>query len=137
MHQLHIQQDIQLMYVQATSFPQGIMDAFNKLKNLLPDADNRTYYGISYPVNGSIVYKAATEELSGEEAQQYGCELFIARAGNYIAELLHDWKKDETAIGKTFQLLLAHPGIDLKGACIEKYTDDDVLCMVRLADLED
>ncbi len=125
------------MYVQATSFPQGIMDAFNKLKNLLPDADNRIYYGVSYPVNGTIVYKAATEELSGEEAQQYGCELFIARTGNYIAELLHDWKKDETAIGKTFQLLLAHPGIDPKGACIERYTDDDALCMVRLADLED
>lgn len=130
----HIQQDIRLMYIRASSFPEGIMDAFNQLKNGLPGADERIYYGISYPEHGTIVYKAATEELQAGEAQQYGLEVYTAQAGNYISQLLTHWRQDETMIGETFQQMIKQPGIDPNGACIEKYTGDDVLCLVRLAD---
>jgi len=130
-----LKDDIKVFYVTALSFPDGIMEAYEKLKAMLPSAEERKFYGISYPQNGKIVYKAAVQETYDGEAEKYGCETFVIPHGEYISELLHDWKKNERVIGETFQKLLAQPDIDKKnGFCVEEYLNEkDVRCMVGLS----
>jgi hypothetical protein len=130
-----IEKDIKVLYVEATSFPAGVGGAFTKLHSLLQDAAGRTHYGVSHMnQSGQIVYKAAVEESFPGEGEQLGCETLIIRKGTYASELLIDWKKDESIIGRTFQQLLQHPDLDKKGYCLEIYKNGkDVLCLVPLA----
>jgi len=129
-----IDKDIRLFYVTATSFPEGVGGAFKKLHSLLPAGGQRTQYGISHPdQNSHIIYMAAVEETFRGEGEQLGCKTFLVKKGTYASELLIDWKKDETIIGKTFQKLLKHPELDKKGYCLEIYLNDkDVRCLVPL-----
>jgi hypothetical protein len=128
------EKDIKVLYVEAASFPMGVGGAFQKLHSLVPDAATRTHYGISHmDERGQIIYKAAVEELFPGEAAQLGCETLVIRKGTYASELLVDWKKDESSIGRTFQQLLKHPDLDKKGYCLEIYKNGkDVLCLVPL-----
>jgi predicted transcriptional regulator YdeE len=129
-----IKEDMKVFYVEATSFPEGVGGAYKKLHSLVPDADKRIQYGISYPnESNQIVYKAGLEESFPGEGAALGCETFIIRKGTYACELLVDWKKDESIIGKTFQKLLQHPALDKNGYCLEIYQNEkDVLCLVPL-----
>jgi hypothetical protein len=131
----HIDNDISVFYVKATSFPLGVGGAFAKLQALLPVGGNRQLYGISNP-NGSegIIYRAAAKEAYPGEGSRKNCETFLIRKGTYISLYLADWKKDESSVGRAFQKLLGSPGIDPKGYCLEIYEQDtDVRCLVPLA----
>jgi hypothetical protein len=130
-----IKEDINVLCQQADSFPQGVLQAHKILHNELPDTDQRRFVGISYPdKNGAVIYKAAAEALYDNEAEQTGFESFTIKKGNYISEFIADFCDDTSAIGKTFKALLAYPGIDPHGYCLEMYTSDkDVRCMVPLA----
>ena len=128
-----IDKDIEVMYVQADSFPEGVKAAHEKLHALFPYSTERNYFGISRPENGVIIYKAAAEEIKDGEAEKFGLPTMIIRKGNYISTVIYDFMKDIAAIGKTFQQLLAHPEIDPDGYCVEWYfNEQDVRCMVRL-----
>lgn len=131
-----IEKDLTVFYVEATSFPESVGDAYMKLHSLLPAGNNRTNYGISHMnEKGQIVYKAAIEESFPGEGAQLGCKTLIIRKGTYASELLIDWKKDEMIIGRTFQKLLQHPRLDKNGYCLEIYQNGkDVLCLVPLVD---
>jgi hypothetical protein len=108
--------------------------AHKKLHSLFPGSERRTFYGISYAdKNGNIIYKAATDQLHEGEAEQLKLETFIIRKGNYISEVLKDWRKDEMSVGKTFRKLLSDPRIDKKGYCLEIYlNENDMRCLVPL-----
>lgn len=137
MQEFIVKQDIQVLCVMASSFPEGIMAAYNKLHSILPDAAQRDAYGISHggASLGSIIYKAGSVMNNEQDAEQYGLEVFTIKAGKYIGTVLKNWKEDEASIGRTFQQLLGNYDIDPHGACIEKYLDEnDVQCMVRLKD---
>ena len=130
-----IDRDIKVACVKASSFPMGIGEAYHKLGATLPASEQRKFYGISYAdKDGSIIYRAAANELHEGEAEEFGLETFTIKHGEYISEFLEDWKKDETQIGKTFQKLLRDPRIDKKqGYCLEIYPNaKDVQCMVLL-----
>jgi predicted transcriptional regulator YdeE len=130
-----IDKDIKVACVKASSFPMGIGEAYHKLGATLPASEQRKFYGISYSdKDGSIIYRAAANELHEGEAEEFGLETFTIKRGEYISEFLEDWKKDETQIGKTFQKLLRDPKIDRKqGYCLEIYPNEkDVRCMVLL-----
>jgi predicted transcriptional regulator YdeE len=129
-----VEKDIKLFYVPATSFPAGVGGAYKKLLSLLPAGSQRTQYGISYPnEKGQIIYMAAVEESFPGEGEQLGCKTFLIKKGTYASELLIDWKKDESIIGKTFQKLLKHPDLDKNGYCLEIYPNEkDVRCLVPL-----
>ena len=135
MEKYSIEKDIQVFYVTATSFPKGVGGAFQKLLSLLPSPHNRLLYAISFPnEKGEIIYKAAAEELFPGEGEQKGCETFLIKKGEYWSELLPDWRKDESVVGKTFQKLLQHPGLDKNGYCLEIYLNEkDVRCLVPLS----
>ncbi len=131
-----IKEDIHVLCVQAASFPDGIMAAYDKLKALLPATDKRMLYGISYPEKvGKIIYKAAAEAKFPGEGEQYNCESFILKKGDYMSEVVYDFMNHISSIGNTFQKMLQHPDLDPNGYCVEMYLNDkDVQCLVKLKD---
>jgi hypothetical protein len=135
MEKYNIDNDIKVFYVTAESFPDGIGAAFQKLLSFLPLPNERILYGISYPnEQGEIIYRAAVKESFPGEGKQNGCETFIIKKGEYQSELLVDWRRDERIVGKTFEKLLKHPGLDKNGYCLEIYINEkDVRCLVPLA----
>jgi hypothetical protein len=81
--------------------------AFQKLLSFLPQPNERLLYAISSPnEKGTIIYKAAVEESFPGEGKQNGCETLVIKKGKYWSELLLDWRKDESIVGKTFQKAL-------------------------------
>lgn len=135
MEKYYRDKDIKVICVKASSFPEGIMEAYQQLTSRLPAVEQRTLYGISFGgENGKIIYRAAANELHDNEAEELGLESFTIKKGEYISEVVKDWRKDETQIGKIFQTLLAQPDIDKQqGYCLEEYFNDkDVRCMVLL-----
>jgi predicted transcriptional regulator YdeE len=132
-----IEKDIKVFYLTAESFPDKIMDTYQQLHSLITVSnDERMYFGISQPnPQGTIIYKAAAEELEPGEAEKYGCERFTIKKGKYICIDIKNHMSDAASIGIAFQKLIAQPGIDQKGYCLEcyrNYTDPDVRCMVGL-----
>jgi len=127
--------DINVLCVTASSFPDGIMAAFNKLNSLVQEPGSRRVFGISYgDGNKNIIYKAALEENSADEAARLGCERFTIEKGEYISEHIEDFMKNIPAMGLAFQEMCRDKRIDSNGYCIEMYLNNnkDVLCMVKL-----
>jgi hypothetical protein len=134
MEQITLYKDIVLLYVTAGSFPDGVMAAHQQLHSMIPFSADRKYYGISFPgEGGTIIYKAAAEEMYPGEAAEKGLETFIVKKGEYTSILVSNYMNDKAAIGETFQKLLKHPQLDPKGFCLEWYVSkEDVQCMVPL-----
>ncbi|TMI95062.1 MAG: transcriptional regulator [Bacteroidetes bacterium] len=129
-----IDKDIKVLCVRASSFPNGVKAAHQKLHSIFSSSEPRTFYGISHSdKSGNILYWAAAEELHKGEGERLNLETFTIRKGKYISELLEDWCKDEGLVGKTFKKLLADPRIDKNGYCLEVYLNEkDMRCMVPL-----
>lgn len=136
METIKLDNDIVVMYINATSFPDGVLAAHQKLHSLIPFSNERKYYGLSRPENGGdIVYKAAADVLETGEAEKLNLETVVIKKGTYISSVIHNYMQDLPAIGKTFQEMIARPDIDPEGYCVEWYlSDKDVQCMVRLKD---
>jgi hypothetical protein len=133
MEKFTLDKNIKVFCVSAKSFPDGAMDAHQKLHSIVPFTGNRRYFGISHPENGVIGYKAAAEELVDGEAEKFGLEPFVIKSGEFISITIPDYAKDVQSIRRTFKELLASPGIDPDGYCLEWYLNDtDVRCMVPL-----
>lgn len=125
--------DIKLIYVTAKSFPDGILEAHQKLHSVVAFSPERKYFGLSRPENGTIVYHATTEQIDKNEAEDLNCDALILKKGKYISTTIHDYMKDIQSIGRTFEQLLTQPGLDPEGYCVEWYiSDKDVKCMIRL-----
>jgi hypothetical protein len=136
MESIFLDQDIKVFYVTASSFPDGVQEAYQKLHSLIGSPAGKRFFGISYPETPSkIIYKAAVEESYPGEGEQLGCETFVIKRGQYISIYIKDFMKDIPKIGRSFQELLTDQRIDPKGCCVEEYVNDkDVRCMVRLKD---
>jgi hypothetical protein len=135
METISLENDIRVFYVAASSFPAGIMEAFQKLHALAPRTEDRRFFGLSRSENGTVAYKAAAEETFEGEGQKLNCPTIVLKKGKYISETIHDFMNDGESIGNTFQKMIARPDIDSEGYCVELYlSDNDVQCMVRLAD---
>ncbi|WP_153796607.1 transcriptional regulator [Foetidibacter luteolus] len=125
--------DVTVLYVTATSFPAGILAAHQQLHALIPFSTKRKYFGVSRPEDGNIVYRAAAEQLSDDEATHLKLDTLVLKKGHYAVLMVHDYMKDLPAIGKAFNVLLEQPGLDPQGYCVEWYLNDkDVKCMIRL-----
>jgi hypothetical protein len=133
MEDFNIGKDISVVYIQAISFPEGVLAAHQKLHSLVPFTRERGYFGISYGnTEGGIIYKASAEILDGEK---YDLETFTIKKGNYLSEILKDYQQDISSIGKIFQKMLTDPRIDKNGYCLEIYLNDrDMQCLVKLND---
>ncbi len=117
--------DVKVCCVTAASFPDKVEAAHQQLHALLPSADGRHFFGISWgAATGDIIYKAAVEALYDGEAATYGCEVFVIKKGVYVSETIKNWRKDTASIGKAMMKLLGYPGIDPLGYCVEVYIND-------------
>ncbi len=135
MKRIKIENDIKVFYIQAKSFPDGVMEAFQKMHSLIEFPPQRRNFGISRPENGEIVYKVASEELIKGDLEKNNLKEFIIPHGEYIGIEIKNFRNDLSSIKKAFDKLLDSPDIDKNGYCIEEYKGtDDVFCMVRLKD---
>lgn len=134
MEKFTLEDDIKVFCETAKSFPDGIMEAHKELESIISCSKQRRYFGISSRnAKGIIMYDAAAEEIYQGEAEELGCEKFVIESGQYISLHVENYVGDVSAIVKAFQLLMAYPGIDPQGYCIEWYLNEkDVMCMVRL-----
>ena len=77
--------DINVLCVTASSFPDGIVAAFEKLNSLIQSPGPRRIFGISYgDGHKNITYKAAAEENSADEAARLGCESFTIKKRTFL-----------------------------------------------------
>jgi hypothetical protein len=128
-----LDQDIKIFYMTAKSFPEGVLEAHQKLHALIPYSTERRYFGLSRPENGTILYKAAAEEMQPGEAEKLKCDTLTIKKGSYISITIPDFMNDIPAIQRTFNQLLSQPGLDPQGYCVEEYINEkDMICMVRL-----
>jgi hypothetical protein len=135
MIQVKIKQDIKVFCIQAKSFPDGVMEAFQKLHSLLEFPPQRRNFGISKPEDGKIVYRVAAEELVEGDLKKHNLTEFIIPGGNYIGIKINDFRKDLSQLKIAFNQLLTDPNLDPNSYCIEEYIGiDDVVCMVRLTE---
>jgi len=127
---------VSVFYITADSFPAGALAAHQKLHALIPHSSQRRYFGISRPEKGgSIVYRAAAEELNPGEANGLGLETLMLKKGKYVSTVVKNYREDVSAIEKAFSILLKTPHLDPQGYCVEWYLNDkDVQCMVRLTE---
>ena len=129
-----LKENINLIYVTAKSFPDGVMEAFENLGKKVDTKNGRSLFGISFPGrDGKIIYKAGANELSEGEAEKLGCESFTVKKGTYNSIFISDFMNNISAVGKAFNEILKDPLIDPNGCCVEMYLNEkDVRCMVRL-----
>ena len=131
---VNIPNDIHTLTIKAKSFPQGIGEAHETIQRLFPYAKQRRYFGMSSPEKGIIVYKAATEQMSGDNDQAPGVEKFVIEKGDYISLTVTNFVKNPMAVSEAFEKLIHQPNIDPKGYCLEWYQNEkDVLCLVKMA----
>ncbi len=133
-----LEEDVKLLCIQARSFPDGVMDAFERLGKLVPDRQGRSLFGISCPdEDNQIIYKAGARQMFEGAAEKLGCEKFTVSAGTYTSAFVRDFMNDVAQIGNVFKELLADPRIDPNGCCVEMYVNNkDLRCMVRLDPLK-
>jgi hypothetical protein len=129
-----LKDNITLLCLEATSFPEGITDAFDRLNKKIPSNGSRKRYGISHGTeNGGIIYRAAVEQVSEDDAAQLNLDKFVLKKGEYVGSRIINYPEHMESIGKTFNKLLANPRLDPNGCCVEIYLNGkDVQCMVRL-----
>ncbi|WP_018341505.1 hypothetical protein [Cytophaga aurantiaca] len=134
MENYFLEKDIVVFYLVANAFPDGVLAAHQKLHKLIPYSDKRKYFGISNPDNtGTIIYRAAAEELTDGEAIKLKLETLVLKKGTYTSIVIENYQKEISDIGKAFDTLLLNKNIDPHGYCVEWYLNDtDVRCMVRL-----
>jgi len=134
MEKFSLASDIKTCYIQAASFPAGVLAAHQQLHALFPPANDRNYFGISYPgKDKKILYKAAAEIKPGDEKLAATLEHFVIKNGEFHCVTIHNFMDNIPAINEAFQILLAEPGIDPDGYCLEWYEGSkDVKCLVPL-----
>lgn len=129
----NFESDVAIVCAKATSFPDGVMAAFQQLHRVAPPTEGRSYFSVSWlGADGIIKYMAGATEMQTGEIQQNDFVNFTIRAGKYLYIDVHDFMKDIPAIGKTFQQLLASPEVSKDTVCIEWYVSDKLCrCMVK------
>ncbi len=129
----NLKDEVKVLGVRVKTFPLGIGDAFEKLIKVLPEGLDRSYYGIAYMTeDGEIVYKAAAEERYEGEAEKYSCEEYTIEKGNYLMEVVRDWRKKTDCIKDVFHEMMQDNRFDNTKPCIEWYkNDDEMVCMIK------
>ncbi|MFN8674634.1 MAG: transcriptional regulator [Candidatus Sericytochromatia bacterium] len=129
-----LENEINVIYIEAESFPDGVLDSFQKLHSTVPNVEKRSHYGVSFPdKNGNIIYKACTTELYENEGKELGLQSFSIKKGEYISCILDNYMSNPNIIGDAFHKLLKNPDIANDGYCLEIYLSrEKVKCLVPL-----
>ncbi len=134
MDSFNLSEDIKVMYIPATHFPEGVERAHIQLHAMFTEKSGRRFFGISCPdKDGEIIYKAAADEMESGEAERLGLKTFVIKKGNFHSFFIKDFMQDVGNIREAFKILLAQNDVDPNGYCLEWYIGDaDVKCMVPI-----
>jgi len=132
MERYTLQYDQKVFGIRVKTFPLGIGEAFGSLAEMISEGYDRSYYGLSQISDAEIIYIAAAEEKYEGEAQKYNCEEYTIEKGEYLMELIRDWRKKTDSIKDVFHEMMQDSRFDNTSQCIEWYKDDDeMLCLVK------
>ncbi len=131
MEKITLNESIPVVCVTATSFPDGIMEAYEKLYRKVKNHTGRTTYGISTFSNGNLIYKAAFSHMDDDDISEMSLESDVISKGEYIAETIKNFEKHRDKFQPTFKKLgdskykTGMPGI-------EWYQGNNVKCMLPI-----
>ncbi|MGZ3754503.1 MAG: hypothetical protein ACXVAY_08585 [Mucilaginibacter sp.] len=129
-----LKENINVFYVQAESFPEGISASFNKLNELLGKKYDHHIYGITLCDGDKLVYYACAKENFVGEAESLGLPTFTIPNGRYLQTTLNKWPENLGKIPGIFDELMAQPQVKKQSLCVEDYiTEDTMLALVQLA----
>jgi len=131
-----IRDDIQLVCITVTSFPEGIGEVFKKLEHEFSETAAEGYYGISWMADdGQIIYKAAAVKPESYPENTY--ESYELKKGTYLAVTIENWMQNLLQITEAFRFLMKDERFRNGSHCIEWYKSDElVYCMFRLQDIK-
>lgn len=133
MEKYNLKNDVKVFGFQVKSFPNGIGEAFDKLIKILPQGDERPYYGISECTNGNIFYLAAALETFDGEGKKYGYENYTIERGEYLTAPLIDWTTKTHCIKDVFKEIVKDERADNTKPAIEVYKNlKEMVCMVKI-----
>jgi hypothetical protein len=129
----YLKNDIEVICVKASSFPQGVLAAHKELESKIKSTTGRRLFGISFPQQGEIVYSAAATQSSSDEAKHLGCDKFTIKSGLHVGQEVLNWQEKAHDLQNVFERLISDPRTDPNGYCLEEYvSDNDLICMVPL-----
>ena len=97
---VHLPHDLHLVALQVTTFPDGIGEAFDTLKEKLGDIPMRSSYGISHlDSQGKVIYYAAAS-LADARQTVAGMVTLIIRKGYFNSIPIRQWENNIPAIPK-------------------------------------
>jgi len=128
-----LQTDIPVFGFQVNEFPAGIPAAFDSLMKMIPDGYDRSYFGISYFSDNTVIYFVAVSEGFEGEATHYPmCSTLTIKNGRYQVTPLAGWRSKTDMIGDVFTVMMKDIQVDKSRPCIEWYKDvDEMYCMIR------
>src|SRR3954454_3148862 len=120
MKQYELTEDLTLIGVHVTTFPNGIKEAFENLMKTL--GSDRAYYGVSWmDENDSVKYYAMAREFFPGEAKLWNYESLMIEKGEYQTEVVHDWLSKTDCIKDVFHNLMGNNKPGKNHPCIEWY----------------
>ena len=130
--------DIPIICIVADSFPDGVMEAHQKLHSRITHSVDRKYFSVSWmKEGGSLHYQAGAEILDPQDASIQDGVPFTIRKGKYSSITIHDFMNNIHAIAEAFQQLLKNENMDPNGYGLEWYvSQSEVKCMVPLIERE-
>jgi hypothetical protein len=134
MEKLVFGNDVKVFGKAVTIVPLKVGEAFNELIKATGDpAGQRNYYGISYiDSRGNISYKAVAQEKYIGEAEKFNYETSTIEHGEYIFEVLRNWRNCTGEIKNIFLRMMNDEHTDKTKPCIEWYkNDDEMLCLMK------
>ena len=132
MEKYTLSNDKKVFGIRVKTFPLGIGEAFGSLAEMISEGYDRSYYGIGQMMNNEVVYIAAAEEKYEGEAEKYNCESYTIEKGEYLIEMIRDWRQKTDSIKDVFNEMMRDTRFDNTQPCIEWYKDDDeMLCLVK------
>ena len=127
-------EDINVFYVQAETFPQGIQDSFKKLHDITGGFEGRHMYGITLCLGDELVYRACIKENLKGEGGQYSLSTYTIPKGTYLYTTLNNWQENIGQIPALFDALMALPNVKKQSICLEDYVaGGGMLAMVQQA----
>lgn len=124
-------EEVSLIGIHVTTFPNGIKEAFDDLMKVF--GNSQPYYGVSWmDTNNNVQYYAMTKERIPKDGKQYTYEHLILPKGYYETETVQDWLSKTHCIKDIFQSLMKNDTPSKNRPCIEWYqSDKEMVCMIK------
>jgi len=125
--------ELNLMFVQASSFPDGIKEAWNRLEGPLATLKGKKFYGTSRFIDGAMEYRACVIPSDASEPSRLGFDTFTIPSGYYATKKLMDWPTKTHLIKTIFEELGSKYSVDYNRPHIEFYrSQKEVVLMVPI-----